>query len=809
MNVQIHRSPLRGAFLILALISSAPALKAQEYSILHHFGNLDQVTGLRLVAPLVQAPDGTLYGTASEAEYNLGVGGTVFKVQPDGSGFTVLKYFDDYDEAWSPQGGLVLAGATLYGTAEGNGGAVFKLNTDGSGFEVLNRFREYAEGQSPYAGLVQAGTTLYGTTRHGGLFDFGTVFGVGTDGSGFTVLHHFAEADGIYPYGTLVAAGTALYGTTSGGGSHGNGTVFKLDTSGSGFLVLRQLGTSDGANPRAGLLLSGTTLYGTAPFGGVNDYGTVFKLNTDGTGFTVLKELIGEEGRFLPWGGLTLSGTTLYGTALVKHIQGGAVFKLDTNGSGYEVIKQFGAPEDGLNPLARLWLAGSTLFGTTEAGGADNLGTIFKVNTDGGEFATVKSFTSSRQGVNPQGGLLLVGSALHGTTRESAGIGAGTVYRLNAGGGAYEVLHTFQDYAFAWSDGAVPQAGLAFSEGVFYGTTPEGGETGEGTIFKYDSGNGDYAVLRSFSVWTDGLKPMGPVAVSGGTLYGTTTDGGGGYGLVFKMNTNGSGFAVLKAFEGGADGGAPESGLVADGDTLYGTAAFGGSAGAGTIFKLGMDGGNFTLIKDYDGTDGAWPRAGLALSGEWLYGQTEAGGGFGYGTIFKLRTNGTGYTVLKDLDGFTEGGAPRHALVVVATTLYGCTAVGGGNNWGTVFKLNTDGSGFALLKDFSLYDGAYPTGPLIYADGVLYGTTSAGGQLSQGVVFSISLAPGLRVERASPHGMLLAWPHPSAGFELQQRADLGTGQWSGPAAVPVQVGDEWQVTVSPASGNCFYRLFKQ
>ncbi|HSH17043.1 MAG TPA: choice-of-anchor tandem repeat GloVer-containing protein, partial [Verrucomicrobiae bacterium] len=610
-------------------------------------------------------------------------------------------------------------------------------------------------------------------------------------------------------YGTLVAGGATLYGTTSGGGQHRNGTVFKMNVNGTGFEVLRPLATADGANPRAGLVLSGTTLYGTAPYGGVNDHGTVFKLNTDGTGFTVLKELFDEDGGFLPWGGLTLSGTTLYGTALVKFVMGGAVFKLETDGGGYEVIKQLGAPDEGLNPLASLWLADSVLYGTTWAGGTENLGTIFKLNTDGSDFATVKSFAHSRQGVNPQGGLVLAGSRLYGTTQNSADIDLGTVYGLNTGGGGFEVLHSFQGSATSATDGAAPQSGLALADGVFFGTTPQGGESNEGTIYRFDSQSGDYSVLKSFSSWTDGLNPVGPVTVSGGVLYGTTTSGGGGYGSVFRIDTNGAGFAVLKNFDGGADGGAPESGLVADGDTLYGSAAFGGSAGAGTIFKLGMDGGNFTLIKDYDGTDGAWPRAGLALSGEWLYGQTEAGGGFGYGTIFKLRTNGTGYTVLKDLDGFTEGGAPRHALVVVATTLYGCTAVGGGNNCGTVFKLNTDGSGFALLKDFSLYDGAYPTGSLIYADGVLYGTTSAGGQLSQGVVFSISLAPGLRVERASPHGMLLAWPHPSAGFELQQRADLGTGQWSGPAAVPVQVGDEWQVTVSPASGNRFYRLFKQ
>jgi len=39
-----------------------------------------------------------------------------------------------------------------------------------------------------------------------------------------------------------------------------------------------------------------------------------------------------------------------------------------------------------------------------------------------------------------------------------------------------------------------------------------------------------------------------------------------------------------------------------------------------------------------------------------LYGKTYIGGTFGAGTVFKLNTDGTGFTVLKSFDYPTEAG---------------------------------------------------------------------------------------------------------------------------------------------------------
>src|SRR5262249_31765646 len=152
---------------------------------------------------LVQGPDGTLYGTARNGEAT--VAGTVFKIQPDGSGFTVLKRFTNSMDGTNPIAGLALSGSALYGTTSQGGssnfGTVFKLTTDGTGYTVLKHFAS-SDGANPlYASLTSSGSALYGVTYYGGSSRNGTVFKVNTDGTGFSNLHSFTALDQV-TYGT-------------------------------------------------------------------------------------------------------------------------------------------------------------------------------------------------------------------------------------------------------------------------------------------------------------------------------------------------------------------------------------------------------------------------------------------------------------------------------------------------------------------------------------------------------------------------------------------------------------------------------
>ena len=176
--------------------------------------------------------------------------GSVFRLDTSGENYTVLHRFSGSGDGKTPYAGLIqgLDGA-LYGTTIGGGtstnGTLFKLNTDGSGYSVLYSFIASTNGQNPYAELLQTTNgLLYGTTYAGGTNGRGAVFRFSLSVSNFTVVYHFKSSgnDGQNPRAALILGKDGvLYGTTYQGGSVNAGTVFKVATNGSGYSLIRSL----------------------------------------------------------------------------------------------------------------------------------------------------------------------------------------------------------------------------------------------------------------------------------------------------------------------------------------------------------------------------------------------------------------------------------------------------------------------------------------------------------------------------------------------------------------------------------------
>lgn len=255
-----------------------------------------------------------------------------------------------------------------------------------------------------------------------------------------------------------------------------------------------------------------------------------------------------------------------------------------------------------------------------------------------------------------------------------------------------------------------------------------------------------FNLLHSFSGGAgDGLSPQyGSLALSGTTLYGMTMMGGAGnQGVVFKMDTDGSGYANLHAFAGGAgDGSRPYASVTLDGGTLYGMTYQGGANAKGVIFKVNTDGTGYTNLHEFAGGagDGALPRSSLTLDGTTLYGMTYNGGADDHGVVFKMETNGTGYANLHEFAGGAGDGKNAHGdLTVDGSTLYGTTRFGGASDGGVIFKMNTNGTGYTNLREFAggAGDGLSAFGGLTLDGSTLYGMTSGGGASNRGVVFEV------------------------------------------------------------------------
>jgi uncharacterized repeat protein (TIGR03803 family) len=220
--------------------------------------------------------------------------------------------------------------------------------------------------------------------------------------------------------------------------------------------------------------------------------------------------------------------------------------------------------------------------------------------------------------------------------------------------------------------------------------------------------------LLSFDAPSGGRSPQAGLVVAGNTLFGAADSGGvWGSGTCFKLNKDGAGFATLHDFsllinETNSDGAYPDNTPVLSGTTLFGAAYYGGFFGNGTVFKLNTNGTGFTTLHHFSATatnssgaytnsDGANPESGLVVADNVVYGTTENGGKAGFGTVFRVNADGSGFASLHSFTN-NEGEIPQ-ALILIGNKLYG-TTVGLYSGLSTVFKLNTNGTGFSVLRGF-------------------------------------------------------------------------------------------------------------
>jgi uncharacterized repeat protein (TIGR03803 family) len=333
---------------------------------------------------------------------------------------------------------------------------------------------------------------------------------------------------------------------------------------------------------------------------------------------------------------------------------------------------------------------------------------------------------------------------------------------------AVSVLYNFN----VIHSGDQPQSALTPGpNGVYYGTTDDGGATGNGTVFELTppaAGQSVWGqkVLHRFSGPPDGAVPSSGLLVGkNGVIYGVTGTGGtAGDGVIFKLTPPASGQTdwketVIHNFTGGNDGIGPFGTLVADENgVLYGSTASGGSAGSGVVFSLtppaaGQTAWTETLLYTFQGApDGVSPTTGLVRDETGaLYGMTSAGGTSGAGIVYRLTApaSGTGAwseTILYNFAGAPDGSFPNGALVRDGNgTLYGVTFGGGTSGWGTVFSLTPPSAGQTAWSEKVLYsftdgtDGGSPDAtPVLGSDGTVYGTTEISSNNGYGTVFALT-----------------------------------------------------------------------
>lgn len=329
----------------------------------------------------------------------------------------------------------------------------------------------------------------------------------------------------------------------------------------------------------------------------------------------------------------------------------------------------------------------------------------------------------------------------------------------NARATGFTVLHPF-----ASATGAEPHALLLISN-TLYGTALQGGSGKSGALYKMNTDGTGYTNFFNFVHFVGNTNSTGSDPVSllffKGALYGAASEGGAAdRGTLFRVNTDGTGFTNLHTFSAGTNSEYHPGPLVISENVIYGATSLGSPGAWGTLFRVNPDGTGFTNLLDVG------PEA-LVASSNALFGVAYSY--TNYGNIFMVNKDGTGFTNLYTFSptvfngaGFnTNGdGADPNTLLLSGNTLYGTASQGGANGNGTLFKINTDGTGFTVLYSFSATpeyvlgsndisditnsDGANPDS-LVLRDSVLYGAASGGGAGGVGTLFQINV-DGCRFE---------------------------------------------------------------
>jgi uncharacterized repeat protein (TIGR03803 family) len=383
--------------IIVAALFTALLLPTTAFGlgVLHSFTGPDGETP---AAPLVQGTDGLLYGAAAHggdfAVLPPDGGGTVFRTSGSGD-LTTLHVFTGVDGA-VPTGIVQGRDGAFYGTTTYGGqpgisslfpgtGTIFKIDTAGN-LVVLFFFPGGERGYRP--GPLMQGTdgALYGTAVGGSSLyaQFpGIVYRFDPVTGDYRILHTFVISDGRDPTGKLFQARDGFfYGTTNEGGPWNSGVVYKVDAAGN-FAIVHAFDTNEGSQAKAGVFQASDGLfYGTLELGGYG--GRIFRMDASGN-LTVLfsfgpyssagwrpvtNPIEASDGFFYgttPRGGTSSSGSY------------GVVYRLSRSGS-LSVLHSFSGP-DGIAPSAPLLQASdSQFYGSTIVGGANGLGTLFKLS---------------------------------------------------------------------------------------------------------------------------------------------------------------------------------------------------------------------------------------------------------------------------------------------------------------------------------------------------------------------------------------------------------------------------------------------
>ncbi|HET6254975.1 MAG TPA: choice-of-anchor tandem repeat GloVer-containing protein [Puia sp.] len=344
------------------------------------------------------------------------------------------------------------------------------------------------------------------------------------------------------------------------------------------------------------------------------------------------------------------------------------------------------------------------IYGTTTLGGANGVGVLYSMNTDGTNYQVLYNFQNSPDGAEPYGKMIPgPGGKLYGATALGGSLGFGALYSWDTVAQAYSKLVDLDSV-----HGATVEGDLVYYNGKFYGLGGSGGAYNYGTIFSYDPVSGTLADVYDFSA-AMGARPSGTITVYNNVFYFESVVGA-AYGTGSIMSFDPATGTAVDIYDFGPD---PAAGfgmvqLVGYNGLLYGTTNQGVPGTLGCIFSLDPRTGAFKDLYNFDSYYwGQYPEQ-LAVYKGVLYGVAWYGGESGVdGTLYSFDPVAIVYTKLYDWQAdyqpYVDGANPVGPVAIDSVTgiLYGQTSADGPSNAGVIYSYDLNANAYNILFQFN------------------------------------------------------------------------------------------------------------
>lgn len=545
--------------------------------------------------------NGCLYGvTESGGNNNRGV---LYEFDISNLEYNILYNFND-STGGGPKSIMMASDECLYGTAYFGGdyfeGVLFKFNIGAGLFKKCVDFND-SIGKSLKGSIIEASNgKLYGTTYGGGSQNGGVLFEFNRQTESYSVKHNFDYYKGLPKWNLSELKDGELYGGTNMGGYYHGGTIFKYDLILDSLIYLTDLRLNIGRYPSGSFIkCSNGRIISTTDRGGAFNCGSLFEFDIsdyslkkihDFYGYTEFHNVLGTpvysaDGKIY---GLTKFENNSY---LETY---GTLYSFNIQTKEHEVLDLFKVPNESLTLFDNKDLFYPSWYSNSIRG-------YFSDSLIAQSVCTITGTTG------PITGNMVLASdgKLYGMQEQFGSNPPGTIYSFNP------VTFEVEKKAGFWGpNGAYPDDNslINIHDGFLYGLTTNGGENGNGVIFKYDPVIDTIIKLYDFSSQT-GLTPNGKLLCVGDTaFYGHTRWGGQlGFGVIYKYSLVTNTYEAVFHFNGD-DGGNPTGSLIlASNGKLYGLTQYGGNYNKGVVFEFDMESKSYYKILDFNGANGSHP----------------------------------------------------------------------------------------------------------------------------------------------------------------------------------------------------------